>query len=107
MYMNGANEETAVAGRCAICGENHPAVVRKFQRHHYLAKVNAPNDTIWLCLNCHAIVTAAQNQGVAPKKRSSKASDEDKQSFQDISVGALLKRIGTIYEERGRGHGTD
>ena len=38
---------------------------------------------------------------MSPKRRNRKASEPDRQAYQDISVGALLVRIGNLYIKRG------
>ena len=77
--------------QCAICGEDHPAVIKKIEKHHVFGKVNS-NYTIALCNNCHNKTTYDQNK-LSPKERSN-FNDTKKLKFLLISIGSLLKTIG-------------
>lgn len=83
--------------KCIFCGENDPRVMK--EEHHYFGAANSP-ETIWLCHNCHDKITHDQNQ-MPPKARSRKASYEDKQNFEDVSIGSLLEQIGMRLKKRG------
>jgi len=49
---------------CVICGEDNPYSI---ETHHLYGKGNS-DETVPLCKNCHAKVTAEQNK-LDPKKR--------------------------------------
>ncbi|MCC4771838.1 HNH endonuclease [Methanosarcina sp. DH2] len=75
---------------CVICGEDDPEVI---EMHHIFGRNNS--DQIQpLCKNCHSKVTGEQNK-LSPKARSGTASPEQKTAFQLVSIGALLKELGT------------
>ena len=85
--------------QCAICGEDHPAVIRKIEQHHIFGKINSPY-TIALCNNCHNKITYEQNK-LAPKDRSN-FNEIKKLKFLLISIGGLLKTIGEELLKQGR-----
>ncbi|NPE31268.1 HNH endonuclease [Methanococcoides sp. SA1] len=74
---------------CAVCGEDNSDVI---EMHH----VDGRNNSGWikpLCKNCHAKITAEQNQ-LSPKKRSKEACLQNLNAFNIISIGALLRELG-------------
>ena len=75
---------------CAICGEDDPGVI---EMHHVYGRNNSEKVQP-LCKNCHSKITKEQNK-LSPKARSGNASQAQKRAFQVISIGALLKELGT------------
>jgi hypothetical protein len=85
--------------QCALCGEDHPAVIKKIEQHHVFGKNNS-SYTIALCNNCHNKTTYEQNK-LAPKERSN-FDERKKLKFLLISIGGLLKTIGEELLKQGR-----
>jgi 5-methylcytosine-specific restriction endonuclease McrA len=75
---------------CVICGEDEPSVI---ELHHIYGRSNS-EQVQPLCKNCHFKITGEQNK-LSPKTRSKNASPEQKIATQIVSVGALLKEVGT------------
>ncbi len=81
---------------CVVCGEDDPDVI---EMHHVYGRSNS--DKVQpLCKNCHSKVTGEQNK-LSPKARSGNASPEQKRAFQLVSIGALLKELGTKLIDLG------
>ena len=58
---------------CTLCGEEDERIMRKEEAHHVFGKAYS-DETIYLCPNCHASITADQNS-LPPKKRSSESEE--------------------------------
>lgn len=82
------NGETSLC--CSACGEDDPEVI---EMHHIYGKNNSER-VVPLCKNCHSKITKEQNK-LSPKARSKNASNNQKRGFQILSIGALLKELGT------------
>lgn len=81
---------------CVVCYEDNKNVI---ELHHVDGRNNS--DRIEpLCKNCHAKITAEQNK-LSPKTRSSEAPLQNKEAFNIISIGALLKEVGDRLIELG------
>lgn len=57
--------------RCLTCGTADPTVLMTpsrafFERHHLLGKAHAPDLTVLVCRNCHAILSAHQGDDAVP-----------------------------------------
>lgn len=75
---------------CVVCGEDDPDVI---EMHHPYGRSNS--DVVKpLCKNHHDKVTKEQNK-LSPKARSENASPEQKEAYQIVTIGALLKELGT------------
>jgi 5-methylcytosine-specific restriction endonuclease McrA len=81
---------------CVICGEDDPDVI---EMHHRDGRSNS-DQVQPLCKNCHSKITKEQNK-LSPKARSGNASPEQKRAFQLVSIGALLKELGTQLIDLG------
>lgn len=81
---------------CVICGEDDPDVI---EMHHRDGRSNS-DQVQPLCKNCHSKITKEQNK-LSPKARSGNASPEQKRAFQLVSIGALLKELGTKLIDLG------
>ena len=75
---------------CAVCGEDDPDVI---EMHHPYGRNNS-DQVQPLCKNHHSKITKEQNKP-SPKARSGNASPEQKRAYQLITIGALLKEVGT------------
>lgn len=75
---------------CVSCGEDDSSVI---EMHHILGRSNS-DQVQPLCKNCHSKITKEQNK-LSPKARSGSACQAQKRAFQFISIGALLKELGT------------
>jgi len=85
---------------CFICGEDNPLILRKAEKHHILGKVNS-DETILVCPNCHAKMTAEQNK-LSPELRSSKSSRKNHFAYLLLSIGNLLKLSGDVLIREAR-----
>ncbi|NCP71963.1 HNH endonuclease [archaeon] len=86
---------------CYLCGEDHPAVIKKLELHHIDGKANS-NTTVAICQNCHNKITCEQNK-LSPKLRSNKNKDSlIKLGYQLLSHGALLKTLGETQIKIGK-----
>ncbi|AKB64377.1 HNH endonuclease signature motif containing protein [Methanosarcina mazei] len=81
---------------CVICGEDDPDLIEM----HHISGRNNSDQVQPLCKNCHFKVTKEQNK-LSPKARSGNASTEQKRAFQLVSIGALLKELGTQLIDLG------
>lgn len=75
---------------CAVCGEDDPEII---EMHHIDGRCNS-DQVQPLCKNHHSKITNEQNK-LSPKARSGNASPEQKRAYQLITIGALLKEVGT------------
>jgi hypothetical protein len=82
---------------CIVCQEDDERIL--MEAHHVFSKGNSP-ETIILCHNCHDKITHDQ-QLLPPKVRSKKASKENRDDVEYITVGSLLELIGKRLKERG------
>jgi len=81
---------------CSICGEDDPRVI---ETHHIFGRNNS-DETIPLCLNCHAKDTDDQNK-IPPKARSKNASPQEKLGFRLVTIGSLLELTGIHLKNLG------
>ncbi|MFA5125386.1 MAG: hypothetical protein WC462_00080 [archaeon] len=57
--------------KCVACDETDERVLRKIEAHHVFSR-GYSEETVYLCPNCHARITADQNK-FAPKTRKKKS----------------------------------
>ena len=81
---------------CELCGESD---IRLLENHHIFGKNFSPKIML-LCKNCHYKITHEQNK-IAPKRRSQKASEKEKLAFTFLSIGVLIEEIGRTIKETG------
>ena len=74
---------------CVRCGESNPAVI---EMHHVIGRSNS-DEVIPLCKNCHAKITDEQNKLPREKRKGL--------SFILVSMGALIREIGTLLIDLG------
>jgi len=85
-----------------MCGISDNRVLI-LDKHHLLGRANS-KEWVYLCLNCHRILTTSQNS-MAPKIRRKNADEEDKRAYIDTTMGAALELFGKYLKERGLKHG--
>jgi hypothetical protein len=83
---------------CVLCGETTPAVLLRVERtvldgHHPLGEGIAPELTVPLCRNCHAVQTQAQLDVGVALRRQRRALPEVVASVL-CALGVFLKALG-------------
>lgn len=76
---------------CFLCGEDHPAVLKKMERHHIDGRINS-EEIIAICYNCHNKITIEFNK-LSPKDRINNKK-LSKISYLILNHGGLLKNLG-------------
>jgi len=76
--------------KCSIC-EDRDDVVNLLEKHHWLGR-KLSDICIWLCKNCHSVVTHYQNKLLTKVRKSRK--NRHMTIFAVASIGGLLVVIG-------------
>lgn len=85
---------------CAVCGENHPALLRRAARalvefHHLGGEANDPDLGVFLCLTHHAWCTEAMRDAGVPLSRTEQRSLLER-------LEAVLLGLSVFFELTGR-----
>lgn len=76
---------------CVECGETDPT---KLEQHHP-DKINRPSHTVWLCANCHAVITRRQAK---EKKRVLDPISQKLRLLDDPSVRDRIQRRNEVLQ---------
>lgn len=80
-----------MANSCAICGENHPKVLKEY--HHVFGKSNS-SETVLLCHNCHDKITSEQNKFPVSARK--------KEAPKVLKIAFGIRTVGSLMEVSGK-----
>jgi hypothetical protein len=75
---------------CFLCGEDHPAVLKKIERHHIDGRVYS-DSVIAICQNCHNKISL-ENNVISPRYRSKANTNKV------IKIGNLILNHGALLK---------
>jgi len=87
---------------CVMCGQTNPDALMRIhrsllERHHVFGVAHEPNETVIVCRNCHAGLSAAQQDDGVPL--TSQATLLERGIAMVAAAGSSLNQIGNAFLE--------